>query len=158
MQGSFEQQQIVRQFQQMRTELNELAQKINELEAEKNEHRYDQNTTLDVPMGCVCECDAAIAKDLNQNTGGGDRLVIDAVSGLDGSRRCYRLVGGVLVERTVGEVLPAVKKNLEGVLCLLRQCFSVCQIQHVDLMALCDTMLLCTFVVLSVSVCVCLCV
>jgi prefoldin subunit 2 len=43
------------------------------------------------------------------------RLVIDAVSGLDAGRRCYRLVGGVLVERTVGEVLPAVRKNLEGV-------------------------------------------
>jgi hypothetical protein len=28
---------------------------------------------------------------------------------LDGSRKCYRLVGGVLVERTVADVLPALK-------------------------------------------------
>jgi len=46
------------------------------------------------------------------------RLVIDTISGLDSGRRCYRLVGGVLVERTVGEVLPAVRKNLEGVPCV----------------------------------------
>ncbi|ELR10901.1 prefoldin subunit 2, putative [Acanthamoeba castellanii str. Neff] len=81
MQTNPEQQQIVRQFQAMRSECNELVQKIGELEIEQNEHR----------------------------------LVIDAVSGLDAGRRCYRLVGGVLVERTVGEVLPAVRKNLEGI-------------------------------------------
>eukprot|EP00029_Vermamoeba_vermiformis_P011593 TRINITY_DN6418_c0_g1_i1.p1 TRINITY_DN6418_c0_g1~~TRINITY_DN6418_c0_g1_i1.p1 ORF type:complete len:135 (+),score=38.66 TRINITY_DN6418_c0_g1_i1:61-465(+) len=38
-------------------------------------------------------------------------LVIKAIDGLDKNRRCWRLVGGVLVERTVGEVLPAVQKN-----------------------------------------------
>ena len=31
---------------------------------------------------------------------------------LDGARRCFRMVGGVLVERTVGEVLPAVRENM----------------------------------------------
>eukprot|EP01120_Amphizonella_sp_Union-15-10_P000148 TRINITY_DN10185_c0_g1_i2.p1 TRINITY_DN10185_c0_g1~~TRINITY_DN10185_c0_g1_i2.p1 ORF type:complete len:149 (-),score=43.58 TRINITY_DN10185_c0_g1_i2:3-398(-) len=42
-------------------------------------------------------------------------LVITAISKLESSRKCYRLVGGVLVERTVGEVLPAVKKNKENI-------------------------------------------
>ncbi|WJX36431.1 Prefoldin subunit 2 [Trifolium repens] len=33
---------------------------------------------------------------------------------LDQSRRCYRMIGGVLVERTIKEVLPAVQRNKEG--------------------------------------------
>ena len=30
---------------------------------------------------------------------------------LDGNRKCFRLVGDVLVERTVAEVIPAVTSN-----------------------------------------------
>ncbi|GMH18828.1 hypothetical protein Nepgr_020669 [Nepenthes gracilis] len=41
-------------------------------------------------------------------------LVIDAIQPLDPSRKCYRMIGGVLVERTVKEVLPAVQRNKEG--------------------------------------------
>ena len=37
-----------------------------------------------------------------------------AISPMDSGRRCFRLVGGVLVERTVGEVLPAVERNRAG--------------------------------------------
>ena len=40
-------------------------------------------------------------------------LVIDAIRDLDGERKCFRLIGGVLVERTVKEVLPAVQQNKE---------------------------------------------
>lgn len=41
-------------------------------------------------------------------------LVINAIKPLDPSRKCYRMVGGVLVERTIKEVLPAVQRNKEG--------------------------------------------
>ncbi|PKA66088.1 putative prefoldin subunit 2 [Apostasia shenzhenica] len=41
-------------------------------------------------------------------------LVINAIQPLDPSRKCYRMIGGVLVERTVKEVLPAVQRNKEG--------------------------------------------
>jgi len=40
-------------------------------------------------------------------------LVIKTLSKLEASRKCYRMVGGVLVQRTVGEVLPAVTQNKE---------------------------------------------
>ena len=33
----------------------------------------------------------------------------------DPDRTCFRLVGGVLVQRTVKEVVPALRTNLEGV-------------------------------------------
>lgn len=47
--------------------------------------------------------------------------MVDTLEPLDAARRAYRLVGGVLVERTVGEVLPTVKANQEGIGQLLQQ-------------------------------------
>ncbi|XP_032833189.2 prefoldin subunit 2 [Petromyzon marinus] len=46
-------------------------------------------------------------------------LVIDALRDVDPERRCYRMVGGVLVERTVKEVLPALQSNKEQISRLL---------------------------------------
>lgn len=42
-------------------------------------------------------------------------LVLRALTDVDGNRRCYRSIGGVLVERTVNEVRPAVEKNLKNI-------------------------------------------
>ncbi|KAI9594381.1 Prefoldin subunit-domain-containing protein [Syncephalis fuscata] len=42
-------------------------------------------------------------------------LVLDTIEPLDKDRKCFRLVGGVLVERTVSDVLPALKINHEGI-------------------------------------------
>lgn len=41
-------------------------------------------------------------------------LVEKALAPMEPGRRCFRMVGDVLVERTVGEVLPAVRRNREG--------------------------------------------
>ncbi|KAJ1961634.1 Cochaperone prefoldin complex subunit [Dispira parvispora] len=43
------------------------------------------------------------------------QLVIDTMIPMEGNRKCFRLVGGVLMERTVGEVLPALKANHSGI-------------------------------------------
>ncbi|KAM9984390.1 hypothetical protein ACTFIZ_004103 [Dictyostelium cf. discoideum] len=42
-------------------------------------------------------------------------LVINAIQNLESNRKCFRMVGGVLVERTVGEVLPQIKQNRDGI-------------------------------------------
>lgn len=42
-------------------------------------------------------------------------LVEETLKPLDGSRRAYRLVGDVLVERSVKEVLPSVTMNKDNV-------------------------------------------
>lgn len=49
--------------------------------------------------------------------------MIKTLTPMDASRNCYRLVGDVLVQRTVGEALPAVERNkagLEGVVAKLQ--------------------------------------
>ena len=39
------------------------------------------------------------------------RLVIDTLTPMDGERKAFRLIGGILVERTVADVLPDVTHN-----------------------------------------------
>ncbi|KAI7835553.1 hypothetical protein COHA_010547 [Chlorella ohadii] len=46
-------------------------------------------------------------------------LVIKTLEPLEAGRKCFRLVGEVLVERTVGEVLPAVKTNRDNLAALV---------------------------------------
>uniref|UniRef100_A0AAF6Z7N5 Prefoldin subunit 2 n=1 Tax=Bos taurus TaxID=9913 RepID=A0AAF6Z7N5_BOVIN len=51
---------------------------------------------------------AELEMELNEHS-----LVIDTLKEVDETRKCYRMVGGVLVERTVKEVLPALENNKE---------------------------------------------
>lgn len=48
-------------------------------------------------------------------------LVINAIKDLDPSRRCYRSIGGILVERTVGDTLPTIQKNVQQIETVLQQ-------------------------------------
>ena len=42
-----------------------------------------------------------------------NNLVIESIKNLDSSRKAWRLVGGVLVERNLGEVMTSLKENIE---------------------------------------------
>ena len=42
-------------------------------------------------------------------------MVLETIKDLESTRRCWRLVGGVLIERNIGEVLPAIKANIDMV-------------------------------------------
>ncbi|KAH8890882.1 Prefoldin beta-like protein [Thozetella sp. PMI_491] len=42
------------------------------------------------------------------------KLVLETLEPLPGDRKCFRLINGVLVERTVQDVIPALKTNAEG--------------------------------------------
>lgn len=42
------------------------------------------------------------------------KLVTETLEPLPGGRKCFRLINGVLVERTVEDVLPALKTNSDG--------------------------------------------
>ncbi|XP_075049343.1 prefoldin subunit 2 [Mixophyes fleayi] len=54
--------------------------------------------------------EAELEMELNEHT-----LVIETLKDVDPSRKCYRMVGGILVERTVKEVLPALENNKEQI-------------------------------------------
>ena len=43
------------------------------------------------------------------------RLVLEALKPLEADRVCYRLVGGVLVQRSLKEVVPSLEMNRDGV-------------------------------------------
>ena len=43
------------------------------------------------------------------------RLVIDTLTPMDGTRKAFRLIGGILVERTIADVLPDVDSNHKNV-------------------------------------------
>ncbi|TPX58249.1 hypothetical protein PhCBS80983_g03277 [Powellomyces hirtus] len=49
------------------------------------------------------------------------QLVVDTIKPLESTRKCFRLVGGVLVERTVKDVLPAVETNMDGIQNIIKQ-------------------------------------
>ncbi len=42
------------------------------------------------------------------------RLVLETLKPLPGDRKCFRMINGVLVERTVDGVLPALQTNSDG--------------------------------------------
>ncbi|PKS06593.1 hypothetical protein jhhlp_007341 [Lomentospora prolificans] len=42
------------------------------------------------------------------------KLVLDTLGPLDGDRKCFRLINGVLVEKTVADVIPLLQTNAEG--------------------------------------------
>ncbi|XP_070586397.1 prefoldin subunit 2 [Erythrolamprus reginae] len=53
---------------------------------------------------------AELEMELNEH-----KLVIETLREVDPSRKCFRMVGGVLVERTVKEVLPALENNKDQI-------------------------------------------
>ncbi|KAG8181579.1 hypothetical protein JTE90_017329 [Oedothorax gibbosus] len=55
-----------------------------------------------------------VEQDLNEHS-----LVCEALKDIDPERVCYRMIGGVLVERTVKEVLPAVSHNKDQLVKIL---------------------------------------
>lgn len=42
------------------------------------------------------------------------RLVLETLTPLPEDRKCFRMINGVLVERTVKDVLPALQTNADG--------------------------------------------
>ncbi|KAK2626745.1 hypothetical protein QTJ16_003920 [Diplocarpon rosae] len=42
------------------------------------------------------------------------KLVLETLEPLPGDRKCFRMINGVLVERTVKDVVPALRTNSDG--------------------------------------------
>uniref|UniRef100_A0A7S2EK20 Prefoldin subunit 2 n=1 Tax=Ditylum brightwellii TaxID=49249 RepID=A0A7S2EK20_9STRA len=76
----------------------------------------DENAVLVKYKELTAECSNLVNKitELEQDRNE-HKLVEETLKPLDPNRRAFRLVGGVLVERTVGEVLPSVASNRSNV-------------------------------------------
>jgi prefoldin subunit 2 len=80
---------------------------------------FDENNPEDIlnrfkQMNAECQQLAAKIQELTLEKDE-HRLVVETLSKLESERKAFRLVGGILVERSVGEVLPTVTRNAEGV-------------------------------------------
>ena len=42
-------------------------------------------------------------------------LVLETLQKVEPTRKCFRLVNGVMVERTAAEIIPAIKKSIEQI-------------------------------------------
>jgi prefoldin subunit 2 len=54
-------------------------------------------------------------------------LVTETLEKLDSDRKCFRMVGGVLTERTVATVLPAVKDNMDKLTAVINELYGKLQ-------------------------------
>ncbi|KAJ3026839.1 UNVERIFIED_CONTAM: hypothetical protein HDU68_004977 [Siphonaria sp. JEL0065] len=63
------------------------------------------------------------------------KMVVDTMDPLNGDRKCFRLINGVLVERTVGDVLPTLKQNMDNIDKIVQQLVSSYKKKEEDFMA-----------------------
>ncbi|XP_034171738.1 prefoldin 2 [Osmia lignaria lignaria] len=72
------------------------AEILSEFQMLRNEQRTMANKLSEMEM------------ELNEH-----KIVIDTIKNIDPKRKCYRMTGGVLCERTVEDVMPALVTNKE---------------------------------------------
>lgn len=89
------------QYGNYKNTLQQLAQKIGDVEQEAEEHKSVFSFLFLI-----------IFPHIMTNTF--IRLVLETLGPLPGDRKCFRMINGVLVERTVDDVVPALKTNAEG--------------------------------------------
>jgi len=39
---------------------------------------------------------------------------LDQIKGLENERKCFRIIGGILVEKTIGEAIPALDNRIKN--------------------------------------------
>lgn len=89
------------QYTNYKNTLQQLAQKIGDVEQEAEEHKYAVHRHfLQQPRPAAKQPPR--------------RLVLDTLGPVPKDRKCFRLINGVLVERTVEDVIPALQTNATG--------------------------------------------
>ncbi|KAL9608189.1 MAG: hypothetical protein Q9167_006967 [Letrouitia subvulpina] len=102
---------LQQQYTNYKNNLQQLAQRIGDVEQEAEEHKcvflhppieYSKVASCITTLSYVLTAPLAL------------RLVLDTLKPLPESRKCFRMINGVLVERTVKDVMPALTTNSEG--------------------------------------------
>ncbi|KAF3055837.1 putative prefoldin subunit 2 [Daldinia childiae] len=92
------QQELQTTYSNYKNTLQQLAQKIGDVEQEAEEHKFVRLFLYPLIL------------DITEP----HSLVLDTLEPLPRDRKCFRMINGVLVERTVQDVIPALKTNAEG--------------------------------------------
>jgi prefoldin subunit 2 len=79
-------------------------------------HIMAQFEEMKQSYGVVCNKLAELQSDVNEH-----ELVIATLKDMSDDRKCFRLVGEVLVERNVGQVLPALEEHCKGIAAVIER-------------------------------------
>ncbi|KAJ5586914.1 uncharacterized protein N7459_002679 [Penicillium hispanicum] len=104
------QQELQLQYTNFKNTLQQLAQKIGDIEQEAEEHKLVSGPIYTISPMPLKRLAREIPGLIDQDV----RLVIETLDPLAHDRKCFRMVNGVLVERTVQDVLPTLKTNSDG--------------------------------------------
>ncbi|KAI4090537.1 MAG: hypothetical protein LQ344_004678 [Seirophora lacunosa] len=110
------QQELQQQYTTYKNNLQQLAEKIGNVEQETEEHKYVTclpGSIIDARL----DCHHMVSPPDHKLTA--YRLVLETLTPLPEARKCFRMINGVLVERTVKDVLPALQTNADGLKKLL---------------------------------------
>ncbi|KAI6875798.1 hypothetical protein KC323_g113 [Hortaea werneckii] len=115
------QQELQVQYSNYKDTLQAIAQKIGDVEQEGEEHKSLRSRNVRVqnlhsPPQLVLHDGRHTAPQAKPSMmfAAHEVLVLETLTPLPGDRKCFRMINGVLVERTVSEVLPALQTNAEG--------------------------------------------
>ncbi|MCJ1455309.1 hypothetical protein MMC28_005663 [Mycoblastus sanguinarius] len=86
---------LQQQYTNYKNNLQQLAQRIGEIEQDTEEHNIE-------------------GFNWTNTTHRATRLVLETLGPLPPDRKCFRMINGVLAERTVKDVTPALQTNAEG--------------------------------------------
>ena len=116
--GQLTKEQVLARYQDLRATEQNLLQRLAEMQAQESEHRcvgYARHGCVYMPTPRrsrhrVLHALSAFPRCLRAR-----RLVAETLRPMEPDRRCHHLVSGVLVERTVKEVLPIIEHNRDAV-------------------------------------------
>ena len=116
---------LQQQYSTYKNNLQQLAQKIGDVEQEAEEHKYVSDLFKLVNFLTGTLLPYQILGNLTAKVlclpPFSIRLVLETLVPLPGDRKCFRMINGVLVERTVKDVVPALKTNSDGLKTVLEE-------------------------------------
>lgn len=110
---------LQQQYTNFKNNLQQLADRIGNVEQETEEHKYVNFVVFPESLSLPgAQCDYVPPLILTARSRLTlvlcSRLVLETLKPLPGERKCFRMINGVLVERTVKDVLPALQTNSDG--------------------------------------------
>jgi len=124
---------LQQQYTNYKNNLQQLAQRIGDIEQETEEHKcvlvWLLSRVLDKLEIAAMFLKAVCKHAANQPF----RLVLETLGPLPPDRKCFRMINGVLVERTIKDVTPALQTNSEGLKKVLEELVKQYKRQQLDM-------------------------